>query len=1188
MKKINKFLVILLSIVLITAAIGILSGCKTSKVPLTGLSYSDGNLSWNLDSIVDSVGDSYKVFANKVKKSVSVSDGRVIVDLSEEEAEEEEFEVTVEAEGKEVEVDETFKFKKISAFSVNVVDGKFDWSESATQYADYGDIVYDVVIDNKHVAPTRDTNYVCESGVLHTITIRPRISDDHEFYYSDWSEEKSALILSTPVVSNYSFEKNDNDKMSAKLNWTAVNFNGEEPLYKVWINDVEFTTNTTSFDTSVSASDLDLTNGMEVRLQAVIDKADCYSSLVSDAKKYIKLDRVNNVTVSNGKVSFDPVNNAKQYSIRIGSEIYTCYNTEYIVNVSSESLYVQVRPEPEEGYIYNDRNWSDAVYFKMLQTPIIRYENGQIIFDNITGDNTDQIEITISKVDDEERASLVKYQSAKSISFGLDATYTDENNDMRSYFDEAGEYEIVARAIPKVDIGYSSSGYSSAFKVFRLGAIPSVELSLVPDTNTTSSYLKLKVNEPVYGKQLELRYVLKLDGVEISSTISNEFIVPNPYTYDERTYTITIEMVSDKAMVSEGLVLDALEKVQFSMVKLGTPRNVAIDENGAITWEMPAPISDKIKGNNNGYSNEAIKRYVAYIAGTTYNEDKCSVTLSDTLDSGEHSISVYAQSELGAMIESNTESNPKFLDFTNGNNENQTIILSSEVSSTLSLLKLDYPKDIRMVDGTVQWTPVEGATGYKVLFSYGDGTVGDDYTVTEPSFGLRDDAPEYYNQINEGGCAITIVALGNKGKDLQPGELYSFDSENSSIVTFRKLAVTSGISVTDDYISWNPVGNAVRYEADINGSTEISLNTSIDISNWANGEYSVKIRAKGDDVALFDGDYSSAFTFIKLDSMEVMVRKVSPDDISSTEAANTELCDVYYWKEIVGATKYNIKIGENEYTVEPKEGKGEVGEREYTFTPRFTVAGKNVVEFWVSGSDGAVNENGDYTVSSNKVRFIQNVKEMDAPEVLDGRAFSISFNKDGNIAIKANVKPNQNGYGYFFRIGGTPLYSIDNILIYEGATRGSSTIEVAYAGNYFDVDKANDDGSYVYAPGTTVYYLSSKYCSSTGTLNFLNNVSEITLAGDGMQKEIQFKGYLAGARYALRYELYKVGEDDAILTNEVFLSGSNNQGVSLDLTDYCERRVEYSIKVYIIAIGDATEKFSDYSVFSDEKTFKIN
>ncbi len=1188
MKKINKFLVILLSIVLITAAIGILTGCKTTKVPLTGLSYSDGSLSWNLDSIVDSVGDSYKVFVNKAKKAVSVSDGRVIVDLNEEEAENDEFEVTVEAEGKEVEVDETFKFKKISPFSVNVVDGKFDWSESATQYADYGDIVYDVVIDNKHVAPTRETNYACESGVLHTITIRPRISDDHEFYYSDWSEEKSALILSTPVVSNYSFEQNENNStMSAKLNWTAVNFNGEDPHYKIWINDVEFETNSTFFDTSVSASDLDLTNGMEVRLQAVIDKADCYSSLVSGARKYIKLDRVSNVKVSDGKISFDPVNNAKQYSIRIGSEIYTSYNTEYIVNVYSESLYVQVRPEPEEDYIYNDRNWSDAVYFRMLQAPVIRYENGQIIFDNITGDNTDQIEITVSKIDDETRSPLVKYQSAKSISFGLDVTYTDENNAIRSYFDEAGEYEIVARAIPKADIGYSSSGYSTAFKVFRLGAIPSVELSLVPDTNTTSSYLKLKINAPVYGKQLELKYVLKLDGVEISSTISNEFIVPNPYTYDERTYNISIETISDKAMVGESLVLDALEKVQFSMVKLGTPRNVAITANGTITWEMPAPVSEKIKGSNNGYSSEAIKRYVAYIAGSTYNEDKCSISLSDTLDSGEHSISVYAQSELGAMIESNTESNPKLLEFSNGNNENQTIILSSEVSSTLSLLKLDYPKDIRMVDGTVQWTPVEGATGYKVLFSFGDGTVGNDYIVTEPSFGLRDDAPEYYNQINEGGCAVTIVALGNKGKDLQPGELYSFDSENSSIVTFRQLAVTSGISVTDDYISWNSVGNAVRYEAEINGSTEISLNTSIDISNWANGEYSVKIRAKGDDVSLFDGEWSDVFTFKKLDSMNVMVKKVSPDDYSNG-TANTELCDVYYWKEIVGATKYNIKIGENEYTVEPKAGKGEVGEREYTFTPRFTVAGRNVVEFWVSGSDGAINENGDHTISSNKVRFVQMVKEMDAPEVVDGRAFSISFNKEGKIAIQANVKPNQHGYGYIFRIGGTTLYSIDNILVYKDATRGTSTIEVAYAGNYFGVDKVNDDGSYVYAPGTTVYYLSSKYCSSTGTLNYLNNVSEITLVGDGMQKEIQFKGYVSAARYAVRYELYKVGDAEAIMTDEVFLSGSNNQGVSIDFSDYCEKRVDYSIKVYIIAIGDATEKFSDYSVFSAEKVFKIN
>lgn len=1189
MKKLNKFLVILLSIVVITVAVGIFSGCNKTKAVLQGLSYDGGKLSWSIDSLVEGVDDSYKVFVNKAKKAVSVSDGKVVVDLNNEQASNDEFEVKVEADGKEVEIEETFKFKKISAFSVDIVDGRFDWSQSALEYADYGEIVYDVIVDNQHIPSVTESSYTIASGAVHTISIRPRISNENEFYFSDWSEEKSALVLSTPRVSKYSFESNGTST-SAKLNWTEVNFNGSDVHYKLWINGNEYDVNTNSFDTAVSASNLDLTDGMEVKLQAVTEKEGHYSSVVGEAKKYIKLDRVSNVKVTDGTVTFDAVKNAKQYSIRLGDDIYTSYTNQYRINISAESLYVQVRPEPEEGYIYNDRNWSDAVYFKMLQTPILRYDNGQILFDNIKGDTiTDQIEIRVKKVDDEDREEFVEYRSANIASFALNSTYTGKDNKMRLYFEEEGEYEIIARAIPKLDIGYNASNYSAAFKVVRLGAVPSIEFSLVPDNASSSSYIKIKIIEVSNARQLNLRYVLKLDGVEISSSTTTEFIVPNPYTYDERTYTVSIDTVVDTPMVAESLVLDSLQNVQFTMTKLGTPRNVAIDKDGRITWEMPAPKSEVLKGSVDGYSTEAIKRYVAYIAGTTSVTDTRDITLAETLNSGEHTISVYAQSEFGSEVDGNTEKAPKVIDFSNGNYNNQSIILSSESSSTLSLLKLAYPTDIRMIDGNITWTPVEYATGYNVIFSFGNSTEGDGYAefpCDSPSFNLRDDASELFERIDEGGCAVTVVALGNKGVDLQPGSLYSFDSERKGNITLRRLAVSTGVTVNDDYISWNSVSNAVSYEVVINGSTQASLNTSLDISNWVNGEYTIKIRAIGDDVALIDGLYTEEFKFTKLNSMKLSVKKVSPEDAPATDIANTELCDKYCWKEIVGATSYRIKIGEKEYTIEPNQGVGEVGSREYTFEPRFTVAGNNIVEYWASGSDGAVNDAGIRTISSNKVRFLQVVKKMETPEILGNRAFSISF-KDGDIAITANVKDNQKGYGYFFNVGGTVLYSIDNILVYKNAKRGTSSIQVAYVGNYFEVDRTNDDGSYIYAPGSTVYYLSSDYCKSVGSLNYLNNITEVKLEGTGEIKQLTFSGYNSGARYALKYDLYKEGVDEAVKSEEIFLSGPSNQSVNVD-TSICEGGVNYTIKVYVIAIGDASEKFSDYSVFTAELTFSLN
>jgi len=335
MKKISKYLCIIFVIVIMIALATTLVACK-EEVSLEGLKFTeDGELSWNLDSIVGAAADSYQVFVDGVEKKINLSSdgGKVGLNILEDIGNKVKRKVEIKAKGDKVKIDQEFTFVKLPDLTVEIKNGCFDWSASATQYGSYGSIIYDIIVDGERIASTTETFHKATTGVGHTISVRPRVFGTAALYFSSWSQEVSTTVLTTPVVSTCNFDiqrdaQGTATSAKATVNWTAANVSGDNVSYVLTLNGIEYTTDATTLDTSTIAG-LDVTNGLIITTQAVCDLATISNSAESAPQKFISLADVKNVRVEDGIIKFDAVDNAVKYCVNInGEKTYT--DTNYL------------------------------------------------------------------------------------------------------------------------------------------------------------------------------------------------------------------------------------------------------------------------------------------------------------------------------------------------------------------------------------------------------------------------------------------------------------------------------------------------------------------------------------------------------------------------------------------------------------------------------------------------------------------------------------------------------------------------------------------------------------------------------------------------------------------------------------------------------------------------------------------
>ena len=111
------------------------------------------------------------------------------------------------------------------------------------------------------------------------------------------------------------------------------------------------------------------------------------------------------------------------------------------------------------------------------------------------------------------------------------------------------------------------------------------------------------------------------------------------------------------------------------------------------------------------------------------------------------------------------------------------------------------------------------------------------------------------------------------------------------------LTAPVNLSVTERYLTWDQVINAVQYEITINDEKYYTTETSIDLTNvqLRDGSNSVGIIAIGDDIYYKDSSYSDIYTFTVARLEQVEDLKINDNVLSFTV--------------VEGAVEYIVKIG---------------------------------------------------------------------------------------------------------------------------------------------------------------------------------------------------------------------------------------------------------------------------------------
>jgi len=462
-------------------------------------------------------------------------------------------------------------------------------------------------------------------------------------------------------------------------------------------------------------------------------------------------------------------------------------------------------------------------------------------------------------------------------------------------FESEGDYTVQVKATSLGVGGIYESKYSTPYSVKRLGT-PANEVV---------------ENRPLEQNQVSVSFTpcpgatshsLLANGVEIATIKSgSSFSIDLSKLTGYEEATVNFQIVAKGGVTSKGAVLDSGKALEFTVTKLATPQNVMI--NGTqISWDSVNRTS----------------KYVLTVDGKRTEVTTTSFTLTD-LSAGVHSIYVQAMG-------------------------NGSEVITGSFSNELEIKKLATPTTLNIKDGLISWGQVAGATAYKVVL----GT--ETYNTDTTSFDLTG----YISTIQEGqGTQISVYALGN-GSDV-------IDSDVSATRTISKYARPTNVQVAGDVLVWNPSTlnsvNCNKYILTIIDTVNFTSNdvtvtgTSYQMSNFAAGNYTVSVVAVGDNVSTLNSPSSTEFSFLKLGNITNVVK----DGATIT------------WDEVVNADGYEVKLSKDATWTKINDA---------FLTPNFTTEGEFEISIRALG-------NGTDIINSDVYSFTQRVRRLTQPTVDD-------------------------------------------------------------------------------------------------------------------------------------------------------------------------------------------------------------
>lgn len=240
--------------------------------------------------------------------------------------------------------------------------------------------------------------------------------------------------------------------------------------------------------------------------------------------------------------------------------------------------------------------------------------------------------------------------------------------------------------------------------------------------------------------------------------------------------------------------------------------------------------------------------------------------------------------------------------------------VSSKSSSMLFKGAIDTPTTT-LTDNIISWDAVPYARGYRVsvtgtIYNSADGTTA---TYQEVTYDLGNDVLSFtITNLKTGSYTVKVMTLS--------GSKYYTDSSYSSPKYYYETEVYAApeLKIEDregtDYLTWNAIPHANRYEVYINGNRSAETNTEINLSSTAYykyyivGENIITVSAYSSYVT-----ESSVFPSGEVSTIKYTVQaKKLATPVLSYNADTKQLS----WEVIPNATKYIIyRNGDSYYTI---------------------------------------------------------------------------------------------------------------------------------------------------------------------------------------------------------------------------------------------------------------------------------
>lgn len=962
--KIKKFLFLLLT-VMTFALCGLLTACgEPEVVDVATIQYDGAVITW--EEVEDA--DAYSVSVNGTSATKVKSASHIYRALLTEER----VDVTITAFNGDKEGEAVTKtFNRLPTIALDTVtfdeNGKMSWQAvpGATEY------VVEVNNQTTKTPHLEFTDFV--KGQRNTIRIKPAA----ESCFADWSASTAKDFLSAPTNIKYDGQF---------ISWSGYN---TADKYNVIINGATVATieETTYIYDALNTS-------FDLQIQSLGDGVESFHSEASEKVRYVFLKDVTGITVEDGNLIWDAVEEATGYSVKLNGVEHQVDTNRFEDLPANKDNVVSIKPLTAEGTTYF-ANWSAQQTVRLLVAPELKWNDG-LSHDGETADA-----IYWDKVDGDVGGYNVKVVSP-------DGTqeiheYSPDTIQYGNAFLEVGTYKISVQTYAEAGSNSYPSKYCPEISVIRLPA-PNAATQNFITSNPSDVKDGFTINwQAVSGA---VGYKLSKDGQALAGTVtttSTKIPYTNIMTEDvteAQVFNYTIQSVgSTKTFKTQRFVtLDSLSanSLTATVNVLAQPEFVPEEdiEGYEVSWdEVPSAT---------GYS-------ISCKQTTTSTEPKFD--LSNLNEGRYENFAICAMGNGGDLLASN---------YTPG----------------IRLVRLSAPTNLRLdpqSDGDIiEWDGRSSdADHYEIYLA--DGTL------------LSEDAEEKGNMGDWVSTQATGVFMRAARNDWDAvNSTYFITSKPSQTVQFTKIEMPTfnEIEVVGNKLVWNAPANVngVSLQYRVYDAAEIAQPVLVnaceyDISELPAGDYTFRVRAIGDGKTWVTSEISEDIaSFTKLPTPEVVIEDGSSAYTWSGVGSGVE----QYVVMVDGVIKAEINVNV---------------EDSYSFEPKFTEINKQGYDVRIY----AKGDGYDY-IESNPYTHKAVAKQATTPgfkvEYCSEDGEVIKFNEPNAYILVTVTGTSNHTKGYKVVAGGTTGYIKDGETTYEYASGQAvdTTIMVYANGGVFDAN----------------------------------------------------------------------------------------------------------------------------------------